>query len=277
MSHKEILASIELADAKIKGIQNNNFMAPVATIKFNKAKAALASIHEGLKKNQKPMARELVAAADYCHNVISSFQDALSCGDVDETNLSEFKREVSAKLTEVREFSEQLVGVMAAAEKETASKLDDALTDGASILSRYASFKNKMPRTALNGKKFVLLDMPVIPVFDPFILPSQLAEAGFNVESLGTYAILNNQRVLGINTNYLKEEGIKLDEYTDMVLEALKSKTGKRWIRVFEDPVGFRSSGYQFFWIGTEHEVKQLTTIKGRHTSIDEWGWAFSK
>lgn len=286
-AYKAVLANLSIVADKLNTFKPAMVMTNVGTIKLRKIKANLETARLTVQQTiglRKPQARQVVAAFDKIHNYATSLEDAISSHDVSSDDVKPFTssclslvNEASKELSELLEKKKEVHSWQEGLEKlvEESSGIDDAMQEAPRIINKYNRYAAKLPKNAITNKnKFVLLELPVIPIFSPFVTAEELKSSDIDVERLGTYAIINDQTVVAINLHYIRQEKLKVDEYFDLILKSIEKRTNKRWVQV-GDQVGATAGKFTYFWIMPETEYNHLTKVGKKRITVTEWGFPF--
>lgn len=134
----------------------------------------------------------------------------------------------------------------------------------------------------LKTRPFVIARVPVIPITKGFINIERLKSQGMNVETIGGYAVVHNQLVIGINRSMLGLSDSEKHRSTDpkriqaAALEILKSiqKTTKQKLQ-FVDDRAFGAVGGAWFWVMPERDLNLFASVMpGKVVHLERWGFA---
>jgi len=225
--------------------------------------------------------RELLACMERGFNSLSSARDVLALGDplkasdVEELRadlqrtVSEFKRQsiactlASQSLTERGRLSET------AASAEYEDRIYERIKN---MLAVYAPVGAMLPNA--NSVKYkkqavTFAVLPVIAVFNSFI-KANLQNMGFKIDLVADYPILQDQKVLGVNTKYIAQMDMERDTIVESALDQISKRTGTKYALVFDSPAA-STNGFQYYWIMPERQLTKLIRI----THGGATGWAF--
>ncbi len=119
-------------------------------------------------------------------------------------------------------------------------------------------------------KKFVLLSLPVVPVFNNYVDREKISQAGFEFSVIETYLVIKNQTVLAINQSYIRKRGMLVKDYVTHITPTLKKKLGFAFV-VFNKASMYKGTGHTYVWLIREN---QYNAILGHNQSIKicDWG-----
>jgi hypothetical protein len=137
---------------------------------------------------------------------------------------------------------------------------------------------------AIKDKAYMLVRLPVVPADEKRPSAERLAMAGFQVESLGGYPVLQNQLVLGINPRAAVGEhsgevsGVKASKLiraeAERLRKMLEKKTGQQ-LNFVSDTAYSHGSG-TWFWLMSDKDINRLAKVSpGNRVQIQRWGFAF--
>ena len=296
--YRRVLQELSTATSKIAGMSEGHVVGKVGTAKLGNTLKALAEAREVLRtgsQKRSPEVLEVRASIDFVYNHASSLRDALLARDASSEDILKFRKTSLIKLqsavnqlneiplakTKVDEESADWVKTLATVKhsvpvESSAADLDKAMDEAKGIISRNKSFKRRLPSTTDSTKKFVLVEMPIIPLFSTVITADEMHKAGFDAESIGFYHVLADQRVLGLNTALIKKEGIDDEHLIELVLESLRHRTNKKWSLASDHASGHKTSGYTYYWIMPDRELNALLGAGKGKAYVTEWGFAFN-
>jgi hypothetical protein len=114
----------------------------------------------------------------------------------------------------------------------------------------------------------------------------QLKQSGFKADTVGGYALLHNQLVLGINPQELlklnkgqREEGKEIPRAqwlggAERVKKMIEKQMKVKLTFVDEKPYG--GAGGAWFWLMPEREAAMLkNAFPGKAIHVQKWGFAF--
>jgi hypothetical protein len=184
------------------------------------------------------------------------------------------------------------------AEEESADPLDQFLKDTPTVIKRYSSLASVV--ATLQSRNLLVARLPVVPIMNPALERTRLEKMGIPYEQIGPYVVLEDQLVLGFNTQHIKSvmetmrktPSFKLtkrghkrsfipstedarDYLLQTTLDHLKATT-RREYQVVGNPIQ-RGPG-AFFWLTTDKFLTLLgkATFGGHgHLKIKSWGFAF--
>ena len=177
-------------------------------------------------------------------------------------------------LREIRPTIESIIEMVKAIDTKNEEESDDPEeVSDKKIATVYRKFQADMPKPAHSVKHLsVMVDVPVLPVFQHPVDAGKLKRAGIAAtEFSGFYVVLENQRLIGMNTAALRKADMDFNEYLKSVLLALKNRTGKQWLQPCERAIAYRNDGYKYYWVMPERQL----TVLGAQSAIVEWGLPF--
>lgn len=176
----------------------------------------------------------------------------------------------------VQKQHQEQAGMMLMREADKDARILKIIEDSGPDIQNYAKYASDLPQTSVDTKRsFIVAKVPVITVTDPVITAGEWAKAGFVSKSVGFYPVVENQLVIGINSNKVKESGMKPDEYRQMILEAVQHKLNTKLTPVSNIALGFRSSGFTYMWVMTERDMDRLRNVTHKAFVPKSWGFAF--
>lgn len=267
--------------------------------------AVLASSRDHLKeKFPKSVLRdEAILRLDKVYNSTVSIMDLVERGEVD-------KKEVASYLSKATTRAQKLVKVYpklleAKSQAATKKQLDQETAAGpfdyyksedytesnpgkvdtvmqlinkaGSAISEYQKYARQLPSTEADSLKlgdFVLQRMPIIALTNPVATNNEWDRGGFVTKSIGFYAVLENQLVLGIHTNRLKSKRMDPATYKTHVIEKLERETNQKLV-VMGKPMGYKNAGYTYYWLVPERNVDQFRNRNSKALVINQWHFAF--
>jgi len=180
---------------------------------------------------------------------------------------------------------------------DSEKQLENLIKDVPNLLKRYS--KNEKDLNLLIAKNFIFARVPIIPLTTPPLLVDELKKFGFQVQTLGGYAVLENQLVLGLNFNFLKQlqedkatKNKKPVDIAEMIVGQLNKSSGKNYQILGDEknPSHSHKTG-SYFWLvparmvnlmiqstGTKVKTNQGGGIaKAQRLTVKQWGFAFQK
>lgn len=159
--------------------------------------------------------------------------------------------------------------------------MDQAMDDAKSLVQRNRSkYKKLLPKANNSSLLYVVLRLPVIPLMAG-VREKDLKRIGIKTDKVGYYNVLNNQIILGINSEAVKGEikrnkDIKnVEGYATFTKKVLEQKLGTRLVSVGK-PVHYlgKRTGFLYFWLMKESQYNKLSQLTSKALST-EWGLAF--
>jgi hypothetical protein len=230
--------------------------------------------------------RKIVNKLSELSNYLTSVTEAADMEDITLDDVLKFRRSMTSqipvvinrmsKLTakkaeNIVQSNDWLSGLGKIKEAIAPDIEDAAPTIDENLLRGYATFKTKLPASS-SKKEWVLLELPVIPIFDPFVTPNEVEANGFAVSAVGNYTVIERQLVCGVNVHQTKKTHHTSDEIVELVIASLSRRTNKKWEQV-EGSTGV--NGWMYFWLITERQRNLLNRFGSKHAGISEWGFAF--
>jgi hypothetical protein len=256
---------------------------PVLAELANTAEEVCALIQQERKRQKArgPDSRELLACVEKGFNALASARDALALGDtLDATAIDELRGDIQRS---VDSFKQQSIACTLAAQSRTEQgKLSEQAASDAyeekvyerikGMLSVYAPMGAMLPNA--NSVKYqkqlvAFAVLPVIAVFGSFS-KQVLQSAGFKIDLVADYPVLQDQRVLGINIKRLAKLELDRDQVVEGALEQISKRLNTKYALVFEEPASSQN-GFQYFWIMPDRLLSKLVQVThgGAH------GWSF--
>lgn len=161
---------------------------------------------------------------------------------------------------------------------EVEASRDDlrALQDRAKQLLRQTDTERKRLES-LDRRPFTVCRVPVVPVTSGYVQIAEAQRRGLNVESLGGYALIKSQLVIGISREALPEEGkskTKSLDYAKELLSQLEDSVGKKLFFVSSKSV-FHGNGV-WYWVADSRTLDALRLSIIGKTAVRDWGFGFS-
>lgn len=167
------------------------------------------------------------------------------------------------------------------ADSSHASDMDEFFKKTESVIQKFSHEAEKL--NSLSDKPFVIARVPVIPV-DGGVSVEKLSRLGFSSESLGGYAVLHNQIVLGISPKSLlgdKAGDIKSAKVAAAIraeADRLRILAGKKTNTKLLFVSNALSYGTRiWFWLMTEKDLDMFArAFPGSQVKVSRWGFAFN-
>lgn len=153
----------------------------------------------------------------------------------------------------------------------------EVINKSAGAISEYQKYARQLPATEADSLKmgdFILQRMPIVAMTDPIATPEDFTKGGFVVKPIGFYSVLENQLVLGIHTNRLKNKNIDPKTYQTYVIEKLEREVHTKLIAIGK-PMGYKNSGYTYYWLVPEKTVDNFRTRAHKPLTVKQWHFAF--
>jgi hypothetical protein len=139
----------------------------------------------------------------------------------------------------------------------------------------------------IKDKAFAIARVPIVVIPSKgFLNTEALSQSGFKADSVGGYAVIHNQLVLGINPKELiklnkgqREQGKEIPrekwlEAADRVKKLIERQQKIKLTFVVDRPYG--GGGGAWFWLMPEREASLLkNAFPGRAINVKQWGFAF--
>lgn len=175
------------------------------------------------------------------------------------------------------------------AESHTDSDLDSFYKKAEDVIQRNGTESEKLE--SIKDKPFAIVRVPIVPVGTkmasniPMTLSiERLRRQGFKCESIGGYAVLQNQMVLGIASQGIKKtktseiktskKSSEILEEAEHILKLISKETKSKLQFVSQKAIG--KNGASWFWIMPERELDMLAKVSGGTVNIPMWGFAFN-
>ena len=102
-------------------------------------------------------------------------------------------------------------------------------------------------------------------------------KAGIKVRALPDYHLaFENQLVLGVNIERIKEEKKKPDEFRKAVVKIISQKHNKPFTIMSAKNVPVKGTGFIYTWMMADSDLAKLARFNGgKGFAILEWGPAF--
>lgn len=224
------------------------------------------------------------------YNLISTVHDAI----LDDVGV---KRDTLAtKLRDAKLELKKVVNALTVLEESRTQRVESAghNTDSISDID-HAHFPSSssysgIPKNPKKADEFILLRLPVVPVFKTVLNNEQLAKIGFKVGGHeGLYTILEDQYIVGINLMKMEEEEvgkkkvIKRGDPHDRAKEVagVLAKRLNESVSIIGDELVLgagrkiaSSPKFVYYWVVRDTLLSRLYAKAG-HTAISDWGFAF--
>ena len=169
------------------------------------------------------------------------------------------------------------------ADSSTSNDMEDFYKKAEEVIKKHSGKADALK--VLKDKSFVLERMPIVPT-DGNLSAEKMAHAGFNVESLGGYPVIQNQLVIGINPRHVlgdhggEVKGEKASKLiraeADQLRKKLEKRTKQRLQFVSDKAYSQPGSPGAWFWLMSDNDLNRLSKISpGNRVSIQRWGFAF--
>lgn len=168
------------------------------------------------------------------------------------------------------------------ADSSTVDDLEEFYRKAADVIKKHAGKAEDIK--AIKNKAFIIARMPIVPADDK-LSAERLATAGFQVESIGNYAVLQNQLVIGINPRFLMGEhsgevkGEKASKLIRAEVERLRKFLEKKTnvgYQLVSEKAKSEGSG-TWFWLMNDNDISRLARVSpGGRIQIKAWGFAFN-
>ncbi len=145
------------------------------------------------------------------------------------------------------------------------------------VIKHYQKFARQLPATEADSKHmgdFILKRMPVIALTDPSVSAQEFEKAGFITKSIGFYAVLENQLVMGVQENTLKSKKMDPKTYAKFVLQKVERELHAKY-QIVGQPTGYKNSGYVYYWLVPEKSIDQLRNRAHKALTVKKWYFAF--
>lgn len=270
-------ASLEVMNKVVvasRGINGTPIRAQLLRLK--KISAALLNLHK--LTSGAPALRKKIECA---YNECVSIREGLSLDEVTPEDIRDFTKSCMDLVSAHKAYLEK------SQSNSSSHPLDEQLAASpskeAELEEEYKNAENVLKRTKFEQKRlldirkkdFVVARAPVIPVSSPALIPETLKSAGFSVERIRYYAVLQKQLVIGLSSHYMAENrGKKPQDLLNPILEHLRRQIGQS-VAVVSGSVKWDQG--LWFWVMPQREYARLrSTVRGDSLKITNWGFAFA-
>lgn len=274
----QALAKIEARIARLVELDKHLAKVEVATANLwllPKDKA-LTQLSAALKSTQKVMADKLPTGTKTpltaCMNELTSLREGVYLATATDKKaltllfVTKARKEIAALLLTAKERKAKLEA--ASSDDEVLQKFYD---EAAEVIEQNKKESEKLD--GLKDKPFMIARVPVVPA-DNIVSVEKLRHAGFACESLGGYAVLKNQLVIGINPKSLTKK-IKAPDEAERLRKQLQSHMKVPLQFVSTSPFSYK--GASWFWLMSDRDINALTkTFPGGRLKVMRWGFAFN-
>lgn len=153
----------------------------------------------------------------------------------------------------------------------------EVINKSAGAIAEYQKYARQLPATEADSLRmgdFILQKMPIVAMTDPIATPQDFEKGGFTVKPIGFYSVLENQLVLGIHSNRLKEKKVDPETFKTYVIEKLQRELGNRLV-VVGKAMGYKNSGYIYYWLVPEKNVDRFRNRAHKPLTVKQWHFAF--
>jgi len=252
--------------------------APKQKSRLNAVLAAVQKLHAsplpmGAKRHVGVCLNELVSIREGIHS---------SAKNVDKKTLtmiatSAARKEILAMAASSENRMEKIL-----AESSSTDDMEEFFKNAADVIQKHAPKAEQLK--AIATKPFVIARVPVVPA-DGGISAERLARVGVDAESLGTYPVIKNQMVIGINPRFLLGEhsgeikGEKaaksIREEATRLLKRLERETKTKLQFVCDRSYSYK--GGTWYWLMTDRDLDLVARVSpGNRIKISRWGFAFN-
>lgn len=253
----------------------------------------VVSILDGLKAEAvgaselRTLVSELRDRMDRVNSGIKSVRSEIQAALDEEANINKLvaNSETIAATSGVEHSLDTLAAALDTNVETSGADLDRALRATQHAISKSAQHKSKVVQAENSDTPFSIFRLPVVPVFDydyGFVAKEDIERIA-NVDVIdGSYYVLNDQLVLGLNTRYIKETiesnkkyaGWDSKDFLEEAIRIIKQRTHVDW---HINPVPYRIRGVNmtFYWFLHPKLHEQLHKIVKGDTYVKEWGLAF--
>lgn len=290
---KELLASIRMP---VMNLSKNATDAAIESA-CTKALTGLATFDQ-IVANEKKQMREaklpkvveslttLQEIAKVLANVAVSTLDALDDESLTDDELEKFKSETANRtsrlLKQITVYKEMKGRRMAQGDKPDKEVLkpsgkrslpDELYLNAPQVVTHYAQWKRFLPNEG-SQQLFVLMQLPVIAMFDPNLSPADLQKGGIQTNTIGQYVVLENQLVIGFNNGLAAQRHLNKADLRKAVIASLESKKNHKFYVVPRE-TGNSTSGFSYSWVVPASTVNRVMSRTGKDFNVAKWGLAF--
>lgn len=136
--------------------------------------------------------------------------------------------------------------------------------------------KERVKLESLGTKPYTIARVPVVPVYQGYVNIDRAYQAGIHVESLGGYALVHNQMVIGISrtaVEEIKKGKMKSKQFLDTLLPSLEKATGKKLYLVSDK--GEHAAGGMWYWVADAATLNALQNNVIGKSKLLGWGFGF--
>lgn len=272
-----------VASAVLKG--DEDALTELATVK-----EALSSLSEHARRELPKCAerKSLMTGLDLMHNNTASIIDLALEGELEEAALSEYLDKNRRRIFKVNTLISSLRKLQG--ESVVKQKADIAIATRSTrgednpehrsdaLIQEYQHYRSLLPRSASEVKKpFMIARIPIYVKTKPFVAASSFASTGVTAKEFkGGYSVVENQLVIGINVNKLKEEKKKPEEFREAIVKIISAQYKTRFVVMSKFNMPVSNTGMVFTWLMKESEHNAVIRANGGRTfSVVEWTPAF--
>ncbi len=244
----------------------------------------------GSKKAE--VASSIVKPVEHIYNMATTIVDAAESGDDTTALVVDFKKSVLAKIDTIENSIDILntrkadtdPSVTYDRHDERASRrtkedmrMNEILRSDASSVAKYTVYKNRFPKDKVAKKLgFTFGILPVLPIFNWQLSTADIEELGFEVGSIGGYPVLEEQTVVAVSRDYMREHNETSMAIVERAVAALKVKQGKKYTIVKDKPAGSdKTPSLECYWVMEDSLLYKLQTSGGKKIFVKEWAFPF--
>lgn len=228
--------------------------------------------------------KNLVRGLTLMHNETASVIDLSSERDLGKVQANEFvgknKRRIYKVATLISALRKQageaaLRGTEETSASSTPSVLEMIDRSGGSI-KEYQNYRQLLPLTNREtNKSFIIVRVPIVAKTKPYVSAKDFEAAHIRTGSIGGYPVLEDQLVIGLNVQKLKDEKKKIPEFRKSVIQIIEGKMHQKFNTMSPMNIGLGNTGFVFTWLMPEKDLTKVHRSLHRTFSVIEWGFAF--
>lgn len=251
--------------ASLSSVENPELLERLSDVRHLAIKVQSAcGVHS---KNNRPV----IAArrsAETVINYTNTLSSAIENMDLSNGDLERVSRELRGYLVELRSSLKALT------EKAVEQKSIDTLTKESVLHFKQSARKLEREISLAQNQMAIVIDLPIVPIFNGMVTPQMLQDVGLPAENLGGYPVLLRQRLIGLDTEKLVEEGRDKEVYLEKLLARINEITNNEWEFVMD--TGMANDKYRllFYWIMPKVQLSAMAGITSG-SALREWGLAF--
>lgn len=152
-----------------------------------------------------------------------------------------------------------------------------AINNSEDVIKHYQKYARQLPATEADSESmgdFIINRMPVVALTDPAVNAEEWDRGGFITKSIGFYAVLENQLIIGVHENKLKKKKADPKTYMHAVLSKVQRELHKK-LDIIGSPTGYKNSGYIYYWVVPEKNIDQFHARNRKPLKVKKWYFAF--